>query len=288
MALSTCLCKSLLGTLNVLVMLIGLALAVVGVILQAASGSTIFAFFEDSIKKILGTVGILGSNDFVGNINFQDLFLTASIVLIVVGLAIACIGFLGCCGASCDYHIILILYSIVLGVLLAAQVIIVILFFSQALDAEIKKQAQKTIDEQFVAIDDSSPASVIWNVIMLRFTCCGLNNYKDFDTAQKWHRYRNLTISSQVYAVNLTTPIACCKSSTPFPTVSLANDWCAVYPNDTISNWDTSCWSEVTTFLSPHRTYAILVITAILVIQAAVLIMTIVILRSDKSKVCPV
>jgi hypothetical protein len=266
----------------------GLAIAIVGVLLQVAAGSTVFKFFEDSIKSILGSIQILGDNNVIGNIEFQALFQSASIVLIVVGLFVACVAFIGCCGSSCNYQIILILYSIILGLIVLGQVIIVILFYTQALNPEMMKQAKKTLEEDYVGIDDSSPTSVVWNVIMLRFECCGVDDVADFDDAKKWIRTRNLILGGVNQEVNLTTPIACCANVGKFPDVVFADDWCAVYPNYNTSNWHTGCWAVVSAELAPYRTESILVISAILVVQAAVLLMTIVIIKLEESSVCPV
>jgi hypothetical protein len=283
MACSTCLCEWLLGVLNVLIMLVGLAIAAIGAVLQAAAGSTFFKFLETSIKSILNGVNIVGDKSFIGNIDFQSTFGSAAIILIIVGGVIACIAFIGWCSNCCGgYNVLRILYTVILAILVVAQVVVVALFFSKVFDSTIKTQVTNLINDQYVDLTDSGLPSIIMNVIMLNYQCCGLNGYQDFNTSKKWNSHQNLTLDGKVQQVTLVTPVACCATTGKFPDVELKDDWCAVYPNNDTSNWDTGCWTAVTTDLDQYRTWAILVASGIIVIQAIIMVLVIGIIKANE------
>jgi len=270
-------------------MLIGLTIAAIGAVLQAAAGSTLFKFLETSITSILKGINVVNDDNFVNNIDFQSTFGSAAIILIIVGLVIACIAFIGWCSSCCGgYKILRILYTVILAVLVIAQVIVVALFFSKTFDDEIKKQVTNLIDNEYVDLTDSGLPSIIMNVVMLNYECCGLNNYEDFNTAKKWPKVQNLMLDGTLQQVNLVTPIACCKTNGPFPNVQLVDDWCAVYPNSSTSNWNTGCWIAITENLDQYRTWAILVASGIIVIQAIIVMVVILIIKANSSKVSPV
>lgn len=58
-------------------------------------------------------VKVIGDDSFIADINFQEMFGASAIILIVVGLVIACIAFIGWCSNCCGgYNVIRILVSI--------------------------------------------------------------------------------------------------------------------------------------------------------------------------------
>lgn len=284
MALSTCVCEWLIGVLNVIFMLVGLALAVFGCVLLAASGSSFVSSLQTSINDILKGIGGVIDENTITEVDYQQLFLPAGLTLLFVGLFLAGVAFIGWCSNCCGgYNIIRILYVIILSVLLTAQIILVALFFSNVFDSLIQDQVTYLIDNKYVDISSPNLASVGLNVVMLKYQCCGLFGYQDFNSSVKWQRTQNLTLGGTLQTVTLETPIACCKTTGKFPNVFLVNDFCAVsgYTNDTISNWKTGCWGAVTSDLSQYRTGAILIATAIIVIQAVIIAVVVVIIKAN-------
>lgn len=76
-----------------------------------------------------GSLSVVGDDNFAANIDFQAAFGSAAIILIVVGLVIACIAFIGWCSNCCGgYNImrIVVCVNLILAVTIRRQSISVI------------------------------------------------------------------------------------------------------------------------------------------------------------------
>lgn len=71
--------------------------------------------------------------------------------------------------------------------------------------------------------------NVMWNVLMMQMKCCGVDDYRDFSSSEKWQTHKG----------NRTIPDTCCKFHMENDKyVPLEKD-CALYPSDTNSNYKT-------------------------------------------------
>jgi uncharacterized membrane protein len=270
-------------------MLAGLAIAAIGAVLQAAASSTLLKYVEDNVKKILDSLSIIDGDGLVGNMDFQKVFGSVAVLLIVVGLVIAGLAFLGWCGNCCGgYKIIRMLYTILLAIFIFVQVVFVAMFFSGKFNARIQDRMRGNLINEYGGIDDMSLSSICWNYVMLKYDCCGVDNYRDFNDSVKWNRTKTLNFDGTLASVELVTPVACCQTTGTFPQIDVVSDQCAIAPNDTISNWEKGCWTSLTTELHPYQNGAIFIASGIIIIQAVLVLIMILIVASDgSSKVSP-
>ncbi|XP_033911441.1 CD63 antigen-like [Acipenser ruthenus] len=117
-----------------------------------------------------------------------------AVVIIVVGVVITAISFLGCFGAWTDNRYLLGLFTAVLIIILIIEMAagIVLYVFRSKVEGKIKNQAKKVIIEynpNLVAIIDD---------IQDKFHCCGAENYTDWLESSGWKR-------------NNSVPDSCCR-----------------------------------------------------------------------------
>ena len=74
--------------------------------------------------------------------------------------------------------------------------------------------------------------------------CCGIDDYHDFDEAEKWQSTREFEVSGITVETEMVTPVACCKMDGTFPSVEPVDDQCSITPTDPTSNWNSVCGLE--------------------------------------------
>jgi len=123
-----------------------------------------------------------------------------SIVLIVAGVCVCLVGFMGCCGACMGNSCMLKTYGILLTVLLIAEIGVGIAAFVYKGDVEdsLSKQMTKLIPDYNNASGNDTDHVITdaWDVLQQNFECCGVSGYKD------WSNNANMT--------NQDVPDSCC------------------------------------------------------------------------------
>jgi len=282
MGVLTCPCKCLLSIINGVILLAGLLIAAAGGVLLAVSSNPGLAdTLKNLIDEVIKNINIIkpGTENPVSD-QFITLIQPAGIILLVVGLFIAGVSILGYCGLAC-YIVILKVYVVVLIVILIVEIAIAAILFSGAFNSQIQSQIQTVIDKEYGGIEDQSLYSVIPNVLMINFQCCGINDFGDFNNSVKWNRTKELVIQGSTETHTLVTPIACCKTNGTFPEVNLVDEKCAFEPRDENNNFHTGCWSGISDQLSSSRLAIILVTTAVMVVQLIFILIVIVIIALD-------
>lgn len=163
MGVGTGLMKTLMFVFNGIVWVLGLVLFVVGIVVLVEGKNW---------------------NEIVDNKTVP-----VSVMLIVVGLIIAVVGFLGCFGAMKQSGNMLLAYSVILGLIIILQCVAGILafIFSDESEEVISESMTKFIKD-YTGSDDVN-TDHIFNVIMEEFKCCGIEGYADWNTKtdkQKW------------------------------------------------------------------------------------------------------
>ncbi|XP_027034767.1 tetraspanin-1-like [Tachysurus fulvidraco] len=103
-------------------------------------------------------------------------------ILVAVGALLIFIGILGCCGTYCGNKCVLMSFSLILLVVIVAEITVVvhILFYKpkvvKMLDT-IREKVAKNIKDIYGRSDIATEA---WDETMFMFKCCGYNNYTDF------------------------------------------------------------------------------------------------------------
>ncbi|XP_022530364.2 tetraspanin-1 isoform X1 [Astyanax mexicanus] len=109
----------------------------------------------------------------LGNVGF---------LLIAVGIILAFMGFLGCCGALCDNKCMLMTFFITVLIVFLAEVagaVLILLFqpMAEKLLTGIRGKVAKSIQSSY---GENEVFTTAWNETMNLMQCCGYNNYTDF------------------------------------------------------------------------------------------------------------
>jgi len=154
----------------------------------------------------------------------EGLVRAGAITLCVVGAIIIIIAFLGCCGAVCESKPMLAIYSLIVFLLLAAEIAgaVVAYLMRDKVEAYVQKFVNQTIAEKYVGLYFPNGAGQLVEQIdelsdgvdfaQIGFQCCGLMGPNDFSYASKWNKDVSYTDGAKVvHNVTAVVPITCCK-----------------------------------------------------------------------------
>lgn len=273
--------KFCLTIINVVFLLLGFVLVVLGFILRF--GRALYEPFLqtgiDAIKKVVTDTPL--ANFDTNNLDLGNVVQALAIGLIVGGLFLCCISFIGCCGACYKIDCLLWLYIILVTVFFIGEVIIIGIMYGKP---AIAKNELKTVSlPEYKGLDSSEPLTLGWNVVMIQFKCCGVDGYKDFDVSKKWNRTQSATFQ---IIPQLVTPIACCKQLPQTNPPSLA---CAQEPfKEALNNGYTGCYDTIWDLSFGKKAIAVPVLIICGIIQIAFIVFALMILRSEKESVGPI
>ncbi|XP_066447681.1 tetraspanin-18-like [Eleutherodactylus coqui] len=141
---------------------------------------------------------------------FQTLFTTNSLLsaggytLLIVGLALSLLGFLGCFGALRENKPLLLVFFIL--ILLFFIVELVGLILALTYQKMIKEEHFLLELQTYYKGDNASEVfSQSWNSIMIALSCCGISGLNDFDNRSHFHHLHPFA----------PWPDACCKRDNP-------------------------------------------------------------------------
>ncbi|RWS04359.1 CD63 antigen-like protein, partial [Dinothrombium tinctorium] len=149
---------------------------------------------------------VLGAKSFDFPTSVKDVVTTtpdtAAIVLVVIGVVLFAIAFLGCCGAFKENHCMLVTFSIIILIILIVELIIggVIIAFKNEVRAAVKTALTKLMD-QYHPQEHNDTVSTVIDELQQRQHCCGVESYKDWYNVTSWKH-------------NMSVPSSCCKNST--------------------------------------------------------------------------
>jgi len=162
-------------------------------------------FIFNGLVWILGIVLIIiGIVVLVEGNNWDDIIdnktVPVSIMLLIVGVMIAIVGFLGCCGAMKQNTAMLLIYAIVLSIIILVQLVAGILAFIFSDEAEevITEKGQEFL-KTYNGIDTTS---LSLNAMMEEFKCCGMSGASDWS---------NTTVIDNTLWNVTNVPDSCCK-----------------------------------------------------------------------------
>lgn len=272
--------RLLLILINIVFLLVGLALTVVGFILRF--GRTLYDPFlviaKQKLKNALASTSIESYD--VDSVDIGEILEGMAIGLIVGGIFLVCISFFGCCGACCKSEILLWLYAIVLIVIFVAEAVAIGLLYGKP--DLVKDNAKKSVKD-FKGLGSSEVISVAWNILMIEFKCCGVNDYTDFtELATNWDRNPNSLGP-------FTTPVACCKTL-PSGTSPSAFDCAKGSPPDsTDNNAYNGCYDSIWKVSFGNTAIAVPVLVGCGIIQLLFIVLAIYIVKQEQgNKVSPI
>ncbi|XP_064594969.1 tetraspanin-9-like [Liolophura sinensis] len=279
MGCSTC-AKIFLVLINIIFVLIGLGLLTVGCMLKLGQVDLL----NEQLMNLMSSVD--GKVIADGSVDLGSLVGKAAVALIISGVIIFIIGFLGMCGAMCTIKWMLCLYAVIITVIILAEVVGVILLFTMTAQIEgfIQSFLRGTLKKSYAGAKSNDAASLAWNYAFTELQCCGVTNYTDTHLATKWNRTVQDPITSAIR--RLETPLTCCKLNGTFPDYELPSSYdCAVTPVRRNSNYDTDCYSAVKDIVLGYKGIFIGVGVGILVLELLLLISSILAYKSEDSKV---
>lgn len=149
----TCI-KYLMFFFNFLFWLSGLALIIIGAIIRANYGD----YFSYADSK----------------------FASAPVFIIVVGVVVFIIGFLGCCGAYKENYCMVTTFSVLLGIVFLLEIVAGALGFAykKKVEAKVDEALDDAIGKYF---NDNQPgAKDLIDWVQQKFDCCGKNSSDEF------------------------------------------------------------------------------------------------------------
>ncbi|XP_012218321.1 CD63 antigen [Linepithema humile] len=149
--------KYLLFIFNFIFVLCGLAILILGVLVQLT-------------KTNYGK----GIEDAINTLSFPV------VTLIVIGSIIFVIAFFGCCGAIRESHCMIVTFASLLLTILIIQVAVAIYAFvnlNKTEEFHLKEAYTENVFNQYKTDNDSRE---LVDVIQREFECCGVDSYKDF------------------------------------------------------------------------------------------------------------
>ncbi|XP_064651735.1 tetraspanin-21-like [Lineus longissimus] len=122
------------------------------------------------------------------------------------------------------------------------------------------------IDKYYGTPFTSEPLSLAWDFLHITFSCCGLDNYTDFDSATNWNKTSA--------AGSMVIPPSCCKvqDASTFPTFTLTDTNCPYSPSTTNSNYQTTCYASLMSYVQTYSIAIIAVTSSVAVLQLIVII----------------
>lgn len=183
------------------------------------------------------------------------------------GTAILVLCVFGCCGACNQKAHCLKIYTALLLLITCAEITLLAFYYSNR--GMVFEWTHKLLYQsllQYKSLESEDPHSMLLNLLMTTFNCCGLNDGDDFANARNFERRMNYTNDEII----LLYPMACCKLDTQ---LRVLNDTCPSTFDESNSNIHRGCWDE----LYPHLVYYgnTLAIAGIVVLLFQVFLVTI-------------
>jgi len=160
----------------------------------------IFNFFLFLVGAILIGVGTyihVKMSDYLNY--FDDSYINASVLFIVLGGIVLILGFFGCCGACTENSCMMFTFATLLAIVVIAEVgaAIAVYVFRDEAQTIINAKMNEGLtnynkSEEYQGVTDT------WDAVQSDFVCCGVNAYQDWE---------NTTFGQKVNGV----PDTCCK-----------------------------------------------------------------------------
>ena len=162
-------------------------------------------------------------------------------ILIAIGGFIFLVSFLGYCGSLQESRVMLTAYGFFLIIIFALQIagIVLCVAYSHKADHQVRATLRRSLTESYTIKQTRDPVSLIWDLVMSRMECCGVNDYTDFQDARKFQ--------AEVVAEGLgrKIPDSCCANNNNNNTVT--DDWTEEFSVSPASISGNNCISLPTT-----------------------------------------
>ncbi|CAL8090894.1 unnamed protein product [Calicophoron daubneyi] len=201
----------LLSIVNAIVLAIGIVATVVGACLrwnQPMLRRIIDAGIGDYTKYTDVDVQTM-KNKFYAAI--QDMASPVGLAPFIFGIILVAIAIIGYVGLCRKLKVLVIVYAVVIGILMAMHLIYIIVYFSNR-DLVLKYPMNylKETVMGYTSISNGDEDSLILGLLMPHFHCCGYENGKDFySSGAKFTRVEYY----HKHKIRVKYPVPCCKST---------------------------------------------------------------------------
>uniref|UniRef100_U5EXB2 Tetraspanin n=1 Tax=Corethrella appendiculata TaxID=1370023 RepID=U5EXB2_9DIPT len=241
----TCIAKYLLSLFNFLFFIIGTTVLGVGIWLAADKSSFI------ALLKMV-------ENEQLEHFTQPAVIEQLAYILIVIGSIMFFLSFLGYCGAIRESQCLLTTYGIFLLIILVLEIAAggLAAAYKDRAKLETKNYLQSTITKYYSSNDNQNADAVtlMWNILMSEMSCCGVDDYKDFNLSDKWVQTKG----------NRIIPESCCVLSGPFEP---RDKNCPYSPSEANSFYKTGCYNALIDWILLHRNIVISVGIGLAVFQ---------------------
>jgi len=249
--------KIVVVTTNVIFMIFGLAILIVGIVFKVDTWDKVRDAFVDNSDKV--------------DINLQDAGDTLGLSCIVFGSFMVLLSLMGCVGGCCRVKFLLVVYAIIVLIILIAQIAVVGLVAANGSDAEDKltEGLRDSLMPYRENLTDSRSKG--WAAVFSTFECCGIKNQTDGFSDMEFDPRRSTAQKPPI--LNPTFPVACCTkvgydyesaSSFDYDTIEITN--CLKGTNKDLSYQD-GCEQKVSDFITDNKVPLIAVGVTIFVIE---------------------
>lgn len=126
----------------------------------------------------------------------DDMFMAATIVVIVIGAMIFLIGFFGCCGACTENSCMLCTFIVFISIIFVLEIVAAILagVFHKELGTSLRDEmAQQAIQhvEPINTNGTNDATSLAWHRMQEDLKCCGGNDYSDYKNSSHFNTPAN-------------------------------------------------------------------------------------------------
>ncbi|XP_045208187.2 tetraspanin-18-like [Mercenaria mercenaria] len=250
-------------TLNILFLLLGLGLLIVGIIMKVDS---------DVLDKSEVT-SVLNEVSFNNNLKLGNVANSLSILIICLGAFILIVAALGAFGACCKNRCMLVVYAIIVMLIFIIQIVAVALWFTMKnkVEDEVKGKLDEAL-KKYEGVSSTNEVSVGWDLIFIGFDCCGVdavnsNNQNEFSETTWWSSRGSDFV-----------PYSCCKSATEDNYKTGTETTCT---QSTLTNvQEKGCYNAFKDFLKKYETAAIAIGIVLLIVELIAIIFAFLLCRA--------
>ncbi|XP_062577592.1 tetraspanin-18-like [Saccostrea cucullata] len=200
-----------------------------------------------------------------------DVLQGLSLVLLVTTFILLLPVLFGISGLYSNKLWLIAIYIVITGILVVAKTALIITSSLRAdlVKGWIRDPLMTSLQSRYRGDLARDSVSVTWNMVMIKFSCCGVDSGRDFEFSRFSRDFTLQVFNQTLLLSNLQTPLVCCNSASR--TTSFEPGACAKYP---IHREDThyfeGCLEKIWNFLSRYSGEMILPTVGICAVQVFV------------------
>jgi hypothetical protein len=242
--------------IRLLIVLFNLAFVVVGITLLAIG---IFVVKDPKLQQLRPLLNPDLTSAYSQSLSYIEIF---AIAIIVIGGVLLVIGFLGCCGAIKGFRFLHVLYAVIIGAIIVAEIAIVVAFIAYQNDfrSELVMKLKHSITKFYAGtpINNSTAnnsVSLSWDFAQFNLQCCGATGKNDFANTTIWNRADPYNASATLIIPFTCCPLGAANSWTQLPTNLSVAETCATTGNTTYTR---GCYDRLVDILATYKNNVII------------------------------